>query len=385
MHGLFQRLRKRAPTPNRDPLEDFVTESFAWVLEANPELGQEIVRSLTGTSVPAGATITWRTQVHLPGTGYVDLVAIVEGGPVLVFEHKVWSNLSPNQIGKYRDAMRERHGDRVRTVLVTARRSQWEQGADVNRLWSEVYREVETWAAENRGQLVDDFLALLRSEGLAPAEPVAHEALFGWFPAQSLVTALESLFERLAHDLDVAKLVACAPEIGWWRTALAPEFAYKYGRLGLHLPVRPGWRPGLFAGVMLDGADHQAEPSRRELGPDFCLILDYHLEPGTPTWEEYIESPEFRRLCERLRAGQAEYGVFDVLEQRRDRQNRWHPLHLRRPLLQVLAGTRSPEDQLERLEAEIRRSVALLLEGEELQALEARLKVAGWSDDSEGP
>ena len=135
------------------------------------------------------------------------------------------------------------------------------------------------------------------------------------------------------------------------------------------------WRPGIFLGVLLDPSGHKVGASRPELGPDFCLILDFHMEAGTPGREEYLESPEFTALRKRL--GQ-DSGLWSFVDQLHDRRgNPWHPLHLRRPLVEVMHGTNCFEGQVDRYEATAREALELLLAGGELTGLRDRLVAKG--------
>ena len=38
--GLFEALRKYSPREGNDPLENFITEGFAWLLNKYPEFGE---------------------------------------------------------------------------------------------------------------------------------------------------------------------------------------------------------------------------------------------------------------------------------------------------------------------------------------------------------
>ena len=44
--GLFDALRRYSPRDGNDPLENFTTESFAWLLNKYPEFGEFFLRHL---------------------------------------------------------------------------------------------------------------------------------------------------------------------------------------------------------------------------------------------------------------------------------------------------------------------------------------------------
>jgi hypothetical protein len=119
-------------------------------------------------------------------------------------------------------------------------------------------------------------------------------------------------------------------------------------------------------GVIIDGSDHRVEPSAPLKGPDFALVLTYDREKGTPARDAYLGSPAFKRLQERLAKDSRGWDYADTSS------HPWHPLHLRRPMLDVFRGTTRFEEQVERYLHHGREAVDVLLEGGELEELRRR-------------
>ncbi|GDX83548.1 hypothetical protein LBMAG42_53590 [Deltaproteobacteria bacterium] len=137
------------------------------------------------------------------------------------------------------------------------------------------------------------------------------------------------------------------------------------GRVGLDL-VDP-WCPGAFAGVFLDPTDHKVTPSRPHLGTDFVIILDtQHTQNRVP----YDTLPAFGALVRRLESAPRRWDVLDHLATAK-KPNRWHPIHLRRPMAEIWEGTSNAEERYAAWLAAARDGLALLLSGGEVRSLRA--------------
>ncbi|MFH1468333.1 MAG: hypothetical protein ABIO70_28350 [Pseudomonadota bacterium] len=371
--NLFLSLRKQVATQGLDPREDYLTEAFAWLLQNEPGLGLTYARWLAtraGWPLPE-VTPTWQTQVYLPGEGergFVDLVGLCSTNTLLV-EHKRWAPLSSGQLQKYRRLGEQRWPGRFKVVLVTASRRQHEQDPDFALTWAEVVNFLRSRKNEPVGiDMVQQFVDFLDTDGLGPLPLVTREAIAGYLTGRTLEPSLTALFERLPGVLDLEALRPLYRALGLSDTLKAP-FVYgtRWGRLGLDFPSWRAWRPGVFVGVMLDGRDHLVGLSKPELGPDFSLVVDVHLHPGQPTWEEIVRHPEFAALRDRLAAGSGDYEFVDHLAMQP--VNRWHPIHLRRPLAEVLRGVSGTEEQFSAVEAEIGNVIGVLTVGGELERM----------------
>ncbi len=374
--NLFLALKRYAPGPNIDPKENFLTEAFAWLLRQHEGLAghflQLVLERYDGTfSLDRGARPQWLTQEG-NAKARLDMVADF-GTQAIIFEHKLWASLGEDQIDKYREYGAARWVGGVLVVLIAPRRSQFSQNPDVALTWGEVYRCASEWLEDqtSKPSIVRHFLGLLQSEGLGPPAPISHEAILSYLPAKTVEPQLVPLvqevarrdwtwfYERMAWPGQKREpLVRFGPKDGpWW------------GRMGVDL--LDGWRPGIFVGAMLNGDDHRVGLSNRELGPDFSLVLTYHQDDGEPPREEFLGSDEFARLKKRLAA---DAGGWDFVDHflNNPNPNPWHPLHLRKPLLEVMRGTQTFEEQVLAFLKAGREVIEVLLVGEELEAFKAR-------------
>lgn len=342
---LFTRLRKYRPGENRNPTENFVTEAFAWILRNNPQVSSLILKSIIGHEKLADSftvgdgdlqTPEWSTQASW-GV-FPDMICVI-GRKVIVFEHKVWSPLHANQLCSYR-AYAERNYDSALIVLITAHAGQHSDDSDLALCWKDVHAWLSTWqmGQRDRDHVVDCFLALLESEGLGPDAPISHEQILSFYPGARLKQNTINLINRL--NLEHNRRVLDDEMSKYGVNGSANIWLHQWGRYGFDLLGRSGqWRPGVFVGFLLECDDHRTSPSRSDLGPDVVVILDFDtdLHKTYPNSSNYIALRE--RLCHLQKSGQLDgWDVHDHLGAS-DNPNRWHPLHVRKPMLEVFRGS----------------------------------------------
>ena len=121
---------------------------------------------------------------------------------------------------------------------------------------------------------------------------------------------------------------------------------------------------------MVDGEDHKTEPIDRSKGPDFCLILSF----ASPLHNFYTREDNYKKLVEKLpkKVEQLNDGweFYNHLEDPNVlNKNKYHPIHIRKPLLDVFAGTESGEDQEDRFYETASKLIKLVAEEESFWAL----------------
>lgn len=328
-------------------LEDFITEAFAWLLSNVPELGESFVEYLrkepnarVEIAPPEGTLLEWKTQVSLlcEGRGSVRPDMICEyAGQGIIFEHKTWSKLHGGQLDSYRKAGETEDAlSDAPIVLITAHAGQHQQDPDVALCWVQIHRFLGKWLSGDRDPvarfLVCDFRALLKGRGLGPMKKIDSELIKRY-----------SSFVRVKHDL--ARLLQAVSAC--FETESEVRVKERWGRYGFDVFDANGWFPGLFVGVLLDGADHRTEPSNKEKGPDACVILDVDrsLHGGLMRFAPY------QRLVDDLKSDRYTlphgWTVYNHLHEA-DSPNRWHPLHVRCPLVDVLGEASDAEEQVKR-------------------------------------
>ena len=124
----------------------------------------------------------------------------------------------------------------------------------------------------------------------------------------------------------------------------SPKLEDRWGRIGFS--VLEGWRPGMFIGVLHDGGDHNVKLLDEKISPDACVILDMHCKQ----YPEYRNNDHYKELVKRLTEkwpsdGSAAWQAYHHLDT--PNPNRWHPLHIRRKLADILLDEKSGEEQVD--------------------------------------
>lgn len=362
--NLLTALRKYRPRDNIDPLENFVTEAFAWLLINQPAFGRfylgKILHRLRQPELSTGQRLVWETQMNLGGV-FPDLVGIADGQAYL-FEHKAWSPLHDNQLANYRDEATKAYGaENYRLILITGGQAQIIQNPDLGLCWHEVHAWISEWQQHKDYQpdhLFSDFQELLEEEGMGPPAPVSHESILAYRAAQTFEPALIALVQRVFHHPwnTLLQQAAIKPHLPWHRSR--PGGQDPWGRIGINLlGDSSNWSPGLFAGFLVDPRDHCIEWSTPAC-PDFGLILD--IDTGQhPNYEKLDAFAQLRTtLLDDLPRVCPDYQVLDHLKQSAaPNLNHWHPFHIRKPMLEVLRGTKTGDEQYQRVVDEITRLV----------------------------
>jgi len=338
-HSLFTSIKKYRPRDGKDSIENFITETFAWFLRNCPEFSKAYLNFLSGKADLEGFTGagTWGTQSSFGGL-FPDLT-YTSGKRILVFEHKAWAHLHPNQLANYRRYAVE-HFEAHRIILVTAGEHQFAQDPDLAICWRDIYQFIESWLPDSGTQiphfLFNSFLDLLRHDGMGPAAPLSHEAILYNNLAIGLhrtaVDMMHQVFHRAVNVLE-SRISGLQYEVHW-----------QWGRAGIGT-VRP-WKPGFFIGFLPDPTDHFVTPQQPKTSPDCCLILSFEnsLHGSYPANENFISlKSELATAASLLGEGWECYNHLDDPESKQ--KNRWHPLYIRRPMLELLRGSVTLQEQ----------------------------------------
>ncbi len=339
-YGLLTSLSKYHPRENTTPIENFVTEAFAWTLRQQPSLtsyflSQVIEKADIEYAIQGDGE--WLTQTNFDGK-YPDLV-YRQGDTAIIFEHKIWAQLHRNQLKNYRDYASE-HFSQYCIVLISATAEQHAQDPDLALCWFDIYQMIEHWLADQGTMdeyLCREFLNLLKNHGLGPKAPISDGALRYYYGSWQLPDRLSELTKSLMQMN--------------WPEGLTRKvhdrkgklYGHEWGRVGIEFYEK--WAPALFLGTLLHGDDHKVPPLKPELGPDFCLIVDIDEKLPYRSNEQYLQLKEdMRKRVGELGEG---WSFYDHLQDESvSTPNKWHPLYYRKPLLDVLAGTTTHEEQV---------------------------------------
>lgn len=375
MSSLLTSLRKYRPRENSNPVENFITEAFAWLLRKDPDLGRYLVNQFAERLInsskkftPTNDGIVWSTQANYGGV-FPDMEAKWPG-MTLVFEHKVWAELHGNQLNNYRD-FHTNTGNDYRLILITGHHSQHGQNPDLALCWHEVYVLIKHYLDSSQTTeitwLIQDFLELLKTEGLGPAAPISHTAIYHYQEAITLRPRLEALMARVfKHKWSLSAEI--------YQSAIKN----KEGVLGIQFARRnpenndhPLWAPGIFIGFCLDGWDHRIE-SRLKDGLKMCLnisISENHHD-AYPAWSEYKEL--VKELADKVSKHSGNWTFYNHRAEASP-FNPWHPLYLEYPMLEVFKGTETTEQQEQRFIEIAEEALVMLTSCEAFAAFECKL------------
>lgn len=368
-HDLLERL---AP----GGAEDFITETFCWILQQE-EVGNAFLEFIVeqaerthSDTIPRivygiqNGNCRWSTQVSSGGKR-LDMTCANEKKQALIFEHKTWTKLHHNQLEDYRWVGKRDYGE-FAIVLITARHYQKEQNPDLHLLWRDVYSWLDKWLGcwlskrlpedapgtgadkANLDFVCNNFLTLLRKQGLGPMTPIKREHFeaFEHVPNANkgmriLWDMLEAARHRWSQNMqDVLKvhLEMLEPSKLQGKSGRG-----QWGRIGFNL--LEGWHPGVFIGVLYDGTDHRVTLLGGKNSPDACAILDV----DTGKYRDYSESCHYGELVGRLqKQWPADGSAWQAIHHlNAPSPNRWHPIHIRRNLADVLLDGKSGEEQVD--------------------------------------
>ncbi|WP_263835082.1 hypothetical protein [Salinibacter sp.] len=381
--SLLVSLRSYQPRPDRDPLEDFVTEAFAWTLRAHPPIGSQFLSEIDRRAdLPKGSVgedgWEWDTQVDV-GEGRADMLAIGDHR-TYVFEHKVGQTAKAKQVDRYRRSLT---ADEVVTVLIMDAKWNYEgpQSADVEdpdlRLtWAEVSKILGDKSDElETADRIDDFRALLDHEGLGPRKPLGEPDLRAVPRYKETIDHLTKLMKEVrlqkeewesVYDLLDDPSGQSQPKKRWSGT---PP---RYGRIALRL--YQDYNPNINFGLIIDPENIRTTLVDRNLGPDLAVFL--HVPYGAlprGQYNELVNSQAYEDLRKRLAENsRAEWTAF-APKGTDPGINKHHPLVLQRPLAHVLRGTQSVEDQRAEVLDALKEGVELFLKGREMEKLREKM------------
>ena len=136
-----------------------------------------------------------------------------------------------------------------------------------------------------------------------------------------------------------------------------------WGRYGVNLLSR--WEPSVFVGAYLRDHNHGQSLLAPDGGGDFALIVD--IKAKAHERADFANHPCFQALRKRLKGDAGSWDFADHHAQ--PKKNSYHPLHLRRPLRDIIGDTDTLEERKARWLEAAHDAVKTLLEGGELAEL----------------
>ena len=197
---LLTSLRKYKIT-ERDPIENFITEAFAWLLKNYDSFSSFFINEITSrlnTGIDVPKKVSWITQKNFGGV-FPDMVCEFDDN-CFVFEHKAWSSLHENQLNNYREYA-EKNYKKSYIILITAQDKQHKQDPDLAICWYDVYKIISDWVDNNKNTddlfMFSSFQDLLVNEGMGPAALISRNSIISYYPAKEFIGNTLNLVTRI--------------------------------------------------------------------------------------------------------------------------------------------------------------------------------------------
>jgi hypothetical protein len=359
MDSLLVNVSKYAASNQTSPIENFITEAFAWVLKHDDNVRKALNDLLSSKAKESNIAFQSlcdsndvETQVNFGGK-FPDLLwTDVSGDFCAIFEHKVWSELHTDQLSNYRQYAHSHLGKEFIIVLITAHTGQHRQFPDIALCWYDIVKTIENLEQDDdkTNWLRSEFINLLESNGLVNNTPLNPLAISYYNDAKDI-------------DKQLYEIVRRSEYYSW--PVYEPSNTIKFnhpprhrnargrydtwGRIGLEFSTieasndESGWKPALFSGFIVDGYDHSI-PDLMKNGPIAAVILSVNKE----TQQKLNKNGCYDRLVialnERLPTG---WKLSDRTKLGKS-YNHWHPLIIYCSLTDFIYDASTLDQQSER-------------------------------------
>ncbi|MFP8846131.1 hypothetical protein ACLILW_20985 [Shewanella baltica] len=357
-NSLLVNISKYAASHKTSPIENFVTEAFAWLLKNDGSVRQAINHLLQEKAVLKGLAIDSMaeseyvdTQVNFNGKFPDMLWESIDRDFCVIFEHKIWSELHHKQLSNYRDFAEKSLNKRFLIVLITAHVGQHRQQPDIALCWYDIAKQIQAIESDNEklNWIREEFIQLLESNGLINVSAINPLSIAYYQEAKNIDQQLYNICQHSINNQwpllteSRSTLFSSPPK---HRNARGRNDTW--GRIGLEFSSladfndEKAWQPALFCGFIVDGADHQIHDLLNTT-PIAAVVLSVNekLQPKVKVHGYYdqlvldISSklPKEWRLSDRTTLG--------------NKANKWHPLIIYRDLTEFIASASTFEQQQE--------------------------------------
>ena len=177
MESLFKRLFFYRSTQRRRAWEDWLTESFAAILDRYPRLGAAYAGHLIGRGVETADIETQRTFDGARPDMWIDARDAGGGRHVVMVEHKTgWEPAGAGQLRDYERRLQRMTAETKTLVQIarTPKTPDFKRADDVEFKsfpWFEICRWLQSWAATARSrgeavEFVDELLKFMKERGM---------------------------------------------------------------------------------------------------------------------------------------------------------------------------------------------------------------------------
>jgi hypothetical protein len=195
--------------------------------------------------------------------------------------------------------------------------------------WDQVFETLEPLEKADRN--VAAFLEFLDKQGLGPQEPLSLDQIAAYVIAARVPQDCYVLASRLASQ-------ACSWDFLPAGLGVAENRNVKdlrWGRVGIEFYFEY-WKPGIFAGFLLEGSDHRLALVDQTKGIDLVMMIESE-NPATRISGDAVEL-----AVQRIRA----LNTNTVAWHQYELKSRWRKLVLQSSLADVIASRKTEEQQV---------------------------------------
>jgi hypothetical protein len=338
--NLFASLFEFHPRDGHTPKENFLTESFAYLLRTDKIVRNLWLSKLLEKNVEHATceirTRQTETDLDLGTSIYPDLFidGQLSGGEqfAVYCEHKWDSPCDEAQLRKYRKVAESKS---ARVVFVGANHNQsssaarcFEDGFCRSFLWEDVFRTLQS--VPEKSPVLREFIDFMKTNGLSPGQPLTVERMKAFLQASDFVQSLTSLAHKLHANYSWDTIPSRFMAANYVRDA--------YGRVGIRFETE-AWKPAITVGFLYDERDHRVTFVNREKGIDLLLRIE-----ADPKDTKQIQPVLDILAKKRSRLGESAASV--LLKGERGNGNTYSVLIVRECLAEVIGSAKTEAEQL---------------------------------------
>jgi hypothetical protein len=274
--NLFESLITFRSRKHHTPRENFLTESFAYLLRIDECVCNRWLSVLLNKNIErAMCKIATRQRERDEGRQIIpDMLIYAQFSKresiCLYFEHKWDSPCNEEQLKKYKNFVKKK-GDGARLFFVGATREEQSKAVEYFQdkacacfLWEDVYRALND--IPNKSGILNEFLGFMDSQGLGPEQPITVESIKKALPQASYLKSLLKVANKLNDNYQPWDIIP--------KRFHTYNFVQKaYGRVGIRFETED-FKPGITIGFLYDGKNHEVALVNPEKGVDLMLRIE---------------------------------------------------------------------------------------------------------------
>jgi hypothetical protein len=380
MVNLFSQLFTFRPREDSSPIENFLTESFAYFLRRDKDICEAFIARMLGREIKIeGYELETRLVERLPGRiRFPDLKLLLHASDgktyAIISEHKWDSHIRPEQLLDYEQILGLIAADHRHLITIVARADQRRDAQSApaslptiqrtHLLWEDVYQVLKH--LNKQDPLLNEFLKFMESNSLNPGQAIDSQTMRAFLASSDFKAQLTRYTTKLFHEYNWEIIPA--------RYRKKIEIRDKYGRVGIEFRTA-GWNPALTLGFLYDPRNHAVTLT----SPSESIDLFFRIE-ADPRTNGKID--EVLALLGQKAKSLSE-GAKAHIRDEPGNGNSWTLLIVQQSLASVIAGASEEREQIEAIYSRLHEWLKCLFEDPSIEKSLSRLKPMKSATESE--